>query len=138
MDTASQIGTRGSRRLIGEHIVTGQDILSGKVHDDSIAVCPSLHHNSSPERPNPYIPYRSLIPRRVENLLAAGRCFSSDAFANDALNLIPHCIAMGEAAGTAAALAIKNGISPRQIDHRALQARLIDQDVPLPGVKIFG
>jgi len=136
MDTASQIGTRGSRRLIGEHIVTEQDIRSGKIHDDSVAVCPSLYHNASPEHPNPYIPYRSLVPRSIENLLAAGRCFSSDMFANDALNLIPHCIAMGEAAGTAAALAVKNGVSPRHVDHRILQAQLIDQGVPLPGVKI--
>ena len=136
MDTASQIGTRGSRRLIGEYIVTAQDVLSGKNHQDAIAVCPRLHQNSSPEYPNPHIPYRSLLPKKIENLLTAGRCFSSDAVANDALNLIPHCIAMGEAAGTAAALAVKNGVRPRDVDTKALQVRLMDQGVPLLGVKI--
>jgi hypothetical protein len=73
MDTASQIGTRGSRRLRGEYVVTGQDLRSGKTHDDTIAVFPSI--SSSDTRGNIYIPYRSLIPEKTEGLLVAGRCF---------------------------------------------------------------
>ncbi len=134
IDTASQLGTRGSRRLIGEYVVAEKDLRSGIIPDDAIAVCPSLVGNVSADHPHRYIPYRSLVPQRLENLLVAGRCFSSDLIANDELNWIPHCVAMGQAAGTAAALAIKHKVSPRNIDYRALQDQLIDQAVPLPGV----
>jgi len=132
INVASQVGTRGSRRLVGEYVVTEKDIRSGAVHDDTIAACPPLNGNVSPEHPHMCIPYRSLLPQKVENLLVAGRCFSSDLVANDLLNIIPPCIAMGQAAGTAAALAIKEGISPRQINYRSLQRNLIGQNVILP------
>ena len=137
VDTASQIGTRGSRRLIGVHVVTGEDIRSGKPFEDTIAVFP--HHSrkiAAKGRPHIYIPYRSLVPCKMEGLLVAGRCFSSDQFANDAYNIIPHSIAMGQAAGTAAALAVRNGERPRDLDHAILQKCLLDQNVFLPGVAI--
>ncbi len=132
LDTASQTGTRGGRRLIGEYMVTMDDLDAGKKYDDTIAVIPRLGMMGKNQRV--YIPYRCLVPIKVEGLLVAGRSFSSDAAANDMVNLIPHCIAMGQAAGTAAAMAIKNNIGPRKVDHRALQERLLDQGVPLPGV----
>ena len=135
VDTASQVGTRGSRRLIGRHVVTGREVREGVIHRDSIAVIPPTRHNLSAEHPNAYIPYRSLVPRGVENLLVAGRCFSSDAAANDRLNLIPHCVAMGQAAGTAAAMAIKDGVSLADVDYAVLQDHLIDQNIPLPGIR---
>lgn len=136
MDTASQIGTRGSRRLVGEHVVTWQDVLSGAIHEDSIAVLPHLGQTVSKGFPHVYIPYRALLPRRIDNLLVAGRCFSSDVNANNSLNWIQQCIPTGQAAGTAAALAIKKGITPREVDHSALQASLLKQGVPLPGVVV--
>jgi len=68
----------------------------------------------------------------VENLLVAGRSFSSDLVANDVLNIIPYCVAMGEAAGVAAALSAKAGISPRGVDIRTLQRKLTKQNVILP------
>lgn len=132
LDTASQIGTRGSRRLLGEYVVTMQDLRSGAVYDDTIAAIPRFTENLSAKTPNRCIPYRSLVPRATENLLVAGRCFSSDVAANDVLNLIPFCIQMGEAAGTAAALSLKNRVSPRQVNYRALQQRLLDQGAWLP------
>ena len=135
MDTASQIGARGSRRLIGEYVVTWQDVLSGVVHDDSIAVLPHLGQTVSKGFPHVYIPYRALLPRRIENLLVAGRCFSSDIKANDSLNWIQQCIPIGQAAGTAAALAIKRGVTPREVAPQALQSSLSQQGVPLPGVE---
>jgi hypothetical protein len=131
INVASQIGTRGSRRLLGEYVVTERDIRSGIVYDDTIALCPPIDANVSSERPHMCIPYRSLLPRKVENLLVAGRCFSSDLVANDVLNIIPFCVAMGQAAGTAAAIAAKAGISPKAIDVRSLQRQLIDQNVVL-------
>ena len=132
MNVAPQIGTRGSRRLLGEYVVTEKDIRSGIVFSDTIGLCPPIDANVSPERPHMCIPYRSLLPREVENLLVAGRCFSSDLVANDVLNIIPYCIVMGQAAGTAAAIAAKAGLIPRNIDVRSLQLSLITQNVVLP------
>jgi FAD dependent oxidoreductase len=132
LDTASQIGTRGSRRLLGEYVVTAQDLRSGIVYDDTIVAIPRFGENLSVKTPNRCIPYRSLVPRTTENLLAAGRCFSSDVAANDALNLIPFCVQMGEAAGTAAALSLKDHVSPREVNYRTLQKRLLDQGAWLP------
>jgi hypothetical protein len=132
LDTASQIGIRSSRRLIGEHILTQNEIFSGVIFPDTIAICPDFRHNLSPDHPHWHIPYRSLIPRQVDNLLAAGRCFSSDLVANDLLAPIQFCIAMGQAAGTAAALAIKHNVSARDLDYKLLQKCLIEQNVPLP------
>jgi hypothetical protein len=129
LDTASQLGTRGSRRLLGEYIVTDKDVSEGKTHDDAIALFPSIQ---STERPLIQIPYRSLIPKNIDGLLVAGRCYSSDASANNLTNLIPHCVALGQAAGTAAALSIETGKAVRIIDRRVLQQRLIAQGVPLP------
>jgi hypothetical protein len=80
-----------------------------------------------------YIPYRSLLPKGVDNMLVACRAFSSDQTANNFFNLIPHCIAMGEAAGTAAALSLDQGVDVRSVDIKALQKQLMAQNVPLPG-----
>ncbi len=132
LDTASQTGTRGGRRLKGDYTVTSEDILSGKTFEDTIAVFAPV--GAGENRGRVQIPFRSLVPAKVEGLLVAGRSFSSDAPANDACNLIPHCVAMGEAAGTAAAMAVKQDISLRKVDHRKLQQQLLKQGVPLPGV----
>ena len=132
LDTASQLGTRGSRRLIGKHILTEEEMRTGTVYEDTIALFPPLTTNASPERPNRCIPYRSLLPRNVDGLLVAGRCFSSDLVANDIMNLIPPCVAMGEAAGTAAALSVKRGVAPKDVTHSDLRSLLISQGVPLP------
>ncbi|MCX7911982.1 MAG: FAD-dependent oxidoreductase, partial [Dehalococcoidales bacterium] len=141
MDTASQIGTRGGRRMIGAYVYNQDDLRRGVVHEDTIAVLPSTKGapDSGPpseQSPRAYIPYRSLLPRSVEGLLVACRAFSSDMITNDAFNWIPHCIAFGEAAGTAAALAVKGGIPPRKVDHRLLQRQLLSQGALLPGVKV--
>jgi len=132
IDTASQTGTRGSRRVIGEYMVTEKDINYGEIHEDTIAVCPQLRHAVSPEHPHVHIPYRALVPRKVENLLVAGRSFSSDDIVNNDYNLIPHCIIYGQAAGTAAALSIKSGVKVRNVDYGALKDSLVRQNVVLP------
>jgi hypothetical protein len=82
--------------------------------------------------PNICIPYRCLVPVKVDGLLVAGRSFSSDMAANNMLNLIPHCIAMGQAAGTAAALAVKSNTDVRKVNVDKLQETLSSQGVPLP------
>jgi hypothetical protein len=134
MDTAPQTGTRGSRRVIGEYEITWDDIKAGKKHEDTIAVIPS--HGAPEVNPVIHFPYRALVPKHIEGLLIAGRSFCSDIHTNDMINLIPHCIANGQASGTAAAIAVKQGISPRKVDYRLLQDTLMKQGVPLPGVKL--
>jgi FAD dependent oxidoreductase len=115
-------------------MVTSKDLLNNEPFEDTIAIFPDLdRHEVSLKHPLTFIPYRSLLPKGVENLLVACRAFSSDQEANNFFNLIPHCIAFGEAAGTAAVLSIKQGVTPRKVNFASLRQQLITQNVPLPG-----
>jgi len=136
-DSAPQIGTRGSRRLIGEHIMTQKDIENGVTYNDAVAIFAHGAPGVAGEKPavDVQLSYRCLVPKTMEGLLVAGRNFSSDPVANTRFNVIPPCIQMGQAAGTAAALAVKNKVSPRKVDNKALHKRLSAQGVPLPAVK---
>ena len=106
------------------------DIKQMRKHDDVISVVPAI--DLSVSKSATHIPYRSLVPEKVNNLLVAGRCFSSDVEANNWTNLIPHCITTGQAAGAAAALALGAGVQPRNVDIKALQRTLRSQGVYLP------
>jgi hypothetical protein len=132
LDTASQTGTRGSRRIIGEHMVTKDDWDAGRTYSDTIAVLPQLRRIVSETHPHMHIPYRALVPREIDNLLVAGRSFSSDDIVNNDYNLIPHCTIYGQAAGTAAALSIKAGVKVRNVNIDDLKENLIKQEVVLP------
>ncbi len=133
--TSPQLGTRASRRVIGEYFLTEKDLESNEPFNDTIAVFPDLDRGeASVKHPLTYIPYRALIPRNVDNLLVACRAFSSDPVVQEYFNLIPHCIAFGQAAGTAAALSIKDGVGLRAVAYRTLQGNLAEQGVPLPGL----
>jgi hypothetical protein len=122
------------RRIHGDYMVTSKDLISNEPFEDTIAIFPDLDRGgASLAHPNTFIPYRSLLPKGVENMLVACRAFSSDQEANNFFNLIPHCVALGKAAGTAAALSISQGVSVRNVDFPSLRQRLIDQNVPLPG-----
>jgi hypothetical protein len=134
-DSASQIGTRGSRRLHGKYLLTKEDAFSHRTFDDTVAVFPQgVPLGLTPEEmPRSVgLPYRCLVPKDTGGLLVAGRCFSSDATANTMFNVIPHCIAMGQAAGTAAAIAVKRGVSPGNVPYPELKERLLAQQVELP------
>jgi hypothetical protein len=134
MDTASQFGTRGSRRLIGEYTITKDDLFSPRVHEDTVVMFGRMARPG--EKPAVVcFPYRALVPKEVDGFLTAGRSFSSDPFANNMANLIPHCAATGQAAGTAAALAVKAGVEPRKVDYKALQKALKAQGFPMPSGK---
>jgi hypothetical protein len=129
-----QLGTRGARRVHGDYMVTSKDLLTNDPFEDTIAIFPDLDRGEkSLAYPNTFIPYRSLLPKGVENMLVGCRAFSSDQEANNFFNLIPHCVAMGEAAGTAAAISVKMGTTVRAVDFGELRKRLIAQSVPLPG-----
>jgi hypothetical protein len=129
-----QLGTRGARRVHGDYMVASRDLLSNEPFEDTIAIFPDLDRGEkSLAHPNTFIPYRALLPKGVENMLVACRAFSSDQEVNNFFNLIPHCVALGEAAGAAAALSISQGVSVRNVDFSSLRRRLISQNVPLPG-----
>lgn len=117
------IGVRESRRLIGQHVLNEEDIMKSRSFDDAIATgCwyLDLHPNKTtlgsandfqPEKvqPAPYdIPYRSLLPQKIENLLVAGRCHSATRGAHASTRVTVTAMAMGEAAGCAAVLALQS------------------------------
>lgn len=123
MDTAPQMGTRHSRRLVGAKRVTRADWTRGVRHEDEIGLCPA----PTPQHPTVSIPYGSLVPERLENLLAAGRNLSCDPASHTFLREIPVCWVMGQAAGVAAALAADGGLRVRDVDVREVQRRLLRQ-----------
>ncbi len=131
--TNPQLGTRGARRIVGEYLLADKDMNTSVPFEDTVAVFPDVDRaQDSIKYPVTYMPYRCLIPRKVNNLLVACRAFSSNANFNNFFNLIPHCIALGEAAGIAAAQAVSSGVDLRKINVRALQASLRKGGVILP------
>jgi len=130
IDIAPSIGVRETRRIIGEYVLTQQDLLSGKIFDDSIAYfgyeidihSPTDDGGENVMPANIYsIPYRSLIPKEIENLVVAGRCISATHEAAGAIRVMPACFATGQAAGTAAGLAAKKGIPISDISYNELR-----------------
>src|SRR5690606_13380420 len=131
LHTSTQIGVRETRRLVGEVTLTGDDVRSATAFDDSIAVgCwPIDVHPSEQEVgvhamfvPLPYgIPYRTLLPQNVGNLITAGRCISVDRDALGSTRVGATCAATGHAAGTAAAIAARDNIQPCDVDTAILR-----------------
>jgi len=127
IDTAAQIGVRETRRIEGEYTLTLDDLIAGRDFEDTIAYCAypiDIHDpkgagggiSNRGETANAYqIPYRCLVPLQVEQLLVAGRCVSATHEALGGIRVMPPSFAMGEAAGTAAALALREGVSPRRV-----------------------
>lgn len=137
MLTAPQLGTTGGRRIVGEYMLTEKDMNLDEPFDDTVAVFASNERGElSLKHPRMFIPYRSLVPRKVDRLLVACRAFSSEDCVNTAFNLIPHCICFGQAAGTAAALAVKDDVEPRKVNYGVLHDNLVKQGVILPSVKV--
>jgi len=112
---------------MGEYVLTKEDIMSGRSFDDTI-MC-----GSTETRPKVRyeVPYRCLIPRRVENLLVAGRCISCTHEALESVRVIPPCMAMGQAAGDAAALSIEKKVTPRSLNPKEVQKLLREQNAIL-------
>ncbi len=129
-DIAPQLGTRVSRRLDGEYLMTTADFAYAIQHEDVIAwhstICQV--NDCGPVE----IPYRAILPKNVENLLCPGRHLSADGIAIDWLDLIPQCVGTGQAAGVAAAVAVADGTTAHAVDIKKVQDILVDQDVPLP------
>ena len=129
-DIAPQLGTRCSKRLTGEYVMTANDFAFATKHDDTIAwhstICQI--NDCGPVE----IPYRAILAQKVDNLLAPGRHLSADNVAIDWLNLIPQCTGTGQAAGVAAAVAVADGTGAHNVDVKKVQDILVEQDVPLP------
>jgi hypothetical protein len=169
-------GVRDSRRIIGEYILTDEDVACARKFEDGVAKFPELfdtHHPTSPRlgfihhvhfkepkapavckpyecsrdmhpfvqtggyeaRTNPKeyceIPYRCLVPRKIDNLLVAGRCISAEFHAIAAMRVIATSMSTGQATGIAAALCLKQGIVPRTLDGKLVKKTMIEQGVPL-------
>lgn len=146
-------GKRESRRYIGEHVLTQNDVESEGRFDDLVAYggwTMDDHHPAGfryPDKPtifhpapSPYgISYRCLYSKNIENLMFAGRCASASHAAMSSTRVMGTASSMGMAVGTAAAVAIKHGVSPREVGQAhidELQQRLLRQDAYLPWVKV--
>jgi hypothetical protein len=131
----TQIGVRETRRMHGEYRLTREDVLTVRQFEDQIGLCGAPiedHHPGSdtewqylPDGKCVGIPFRTLIPQNIENLLVAGRCFSATHDAHASVRSMAQCIAMGQAAGTAAALCSSSGRTPRELDFQLLQKMLL-------------
>jgi hypothetical protein len=136
---AAQIGVRESRRVMGETVLTVDDVLEAVKFEDGIARSryPVDIHSPTGEGtviqhlpPGEFyeVPYRCLVPRNVDNLLIGARCISSTHEAHSSLRVMPVVAGIGEAAGIAAAWAAREGISPREVDGIRLKAAVLGQD----------
>lgn len=123
MQTASQIGVRATRLLEGVASIDKKGAVSGATFSDTVAV--SGHDGL--KLPEFQIPYGALLPKTVDNMIAAGRCISCAPDLIDRVRLIPVCIVTGHAAGVAAALAAKTGTRPRDVPANEIQKVLREQ-----------
>ena len=130
-DIAPQLGTRSARRLDGEYVMSPLDFACANTFDDVVAwhSIVGMYNTGAPVE----LPYRSILPKNVENLLCPGKHFAADEKAISCLYLIPQCIGMGQAAGVAAAVAIQEGTTTHNVNIKRVQKILCtEQDVPLP------
>ncbi len=133
LEIAPQVGIRETRRVRGQAVLRGEDVLGCASFDDTIGVnaWPLEQHVAGDvkwswpaehSRGFNQLPWRMLLPQRVNNLLVAGRCASMDSVAQSAARVSGGCFVMGEAAGLGAALALRAGCAVADIDVAALQA----------------
>ena len=132
-DSEPEVQLRETRRIIGDYVLTADDIYEGRIFEDTIALgCYYIDVHSSKDKQNASqltdraygIPYRTLLPQEVEGLLTAGRCISGTKEAAGSFRVMATCMAVGQAAGTAAALSVENGCDPRMMNVDQLRAVL--------------
>lgn len=155
MVSASYLGVRESRRIVGDYIMTAEDFLNRASFDDEIGrfSYPVDIHVSAPSQEafeafskqhaamrykdgESYgIPFRALIPRGISNVLTAGRCISADRQMLSSVRVMPACYITGQAAGIAALLAVKEDKLIREVDIKEIQRRLVSFGAFLPNFK---
>ena len=152
IDSATSLGVRETRRIRGEALLTEEDIAAGKSYEDTIA---RLHRRGEIGRETHSpdggegaagdvawrtlhwplvayeVPYGVLVPQRVDGLLVAGRTISQTHGADKYTRSMHCCMVLGQAAGTAAAIAVRQGVHPRNVDRRRVQEALLGQGVDL-------
>ena len=141
VDLGPTVGVRETRRLEALHRLTGEEVARATRFDDGIVACDNpvddvmrgqgaMSHDAAVAKGAYYtIPLRALIPRRIENLLFAGRLVCADPVAFASVRGMPQCIAMGQAAGTTVATALETSASVQQVDRRRVVDALIAQGV---------
>ena len=125
--TSTQVGVRATRNIVGEASPTMEEANTKKFTDTVAKPYRKRNWKFSELR----LPYGSLLPQKIENLIVAGRCISAEESAMGLLRLIPICFITGQAAGVAAALSFQFETTPRKLDVKVLQKRLIDQGMEL-------
>jgi hypothetical protein len=135
-ETPPLLGVRQTRFIEGEYKLTADDAISGRRFPDVIAIspCPIIHYYGYRrylEHEGYDIPYRCLLPLKVENLVVAGRCISSEQPPYESHRAMIPMMAVGQAAGVAAALAAKSALTPRLLDAHVVQATLRTQGAEL-------
>jgi len=134
-EIAPMLGVRESRRIMGDYLLTAEDLVAGRVFDDAVSMGGyhiDIHRPAGTwvdsHNVRAYtIPLRSLIARDVDGLMMAGKCISATHEAIASTRVIPICMGQGQAAGTAAALAVKRGVSARDVAISQLQETLVAQ-----------
>jgi glycine/D-amino acid oxidase-like deaminating enzyme len=145
ISSASQMGVRETRHFAGEYMLTEDDLQEARIFDDWVVTHSQFNfdiHNVDgagldangaqhhfKQRNGYTIPYRCLLPKEVEGLLLAGRCISGTHKAHSNFRVMPICASIGQAAGTAAALAARKSILPRELDAAEIQAVLGAQGI---------
>ena len=139
---AFDIGVRESRRITGDYTLTYDDVIEARRHDDDVALngyFVDIHDYDGgwfhmPKKGTQIkgygsygIPYRCLLPRDTDGLLVAGRCLSTTHEAHASARVMGTCMALGQAAGTAAALSQRENLTPRALDRKKLLATLEEQ-----------
>ena len=139
MEIAPMMGVRESRRIMGDYVLSADDVVNGKEKEDVVALGgyhidihrPAGTWVDSRNVQTYDVPFRSLIARDVDGLMMAGKCISATHEAIASTRVIPICMAQGQAVGTAAAIAVQQRKSPRDIDVKTLQNTLIEQGAEL-------
>ena len=139
---SNECGVRETKRVLGEYVITAEDYISGKHFDDAVcyAFYPIDLHIPPYDVKQQYfspehcatVPYRALIPKGASRILVAGRILSSDTDANSALRVQAPCMAMGQAAGCAAAIAARQGVCVSDVEYQALCRELTRQGAIVP------
>ncbi|WP_426445842.1 FAD-dependent oxidoreductase [Paenibacillus sp. S-38] len=139
VSTGEQVGIRETRRIVGDYMLVQDDFISMRSFPDDIArnaYFIDIHMATSkenmevrhlPRGRSHGVPYRSLLPQGLGNLWVAGRAASADRVVQGSLRVMPNCFAMGQAAGTAAALCAAGGLTSREVEILQLQRLLVAQ-----------
>lgn len=146
LDTGVQVGVRETRHIVGDYTMTGEDVLNSRAFEDGIACGTFAIDIHPPEGEQQVftgsgkavyeIPYRSLLPQGLNNVWAAGRCISATHHAFGSVRVMATSMGIGQGAGTAAALAAKEGLTTRQVDVKEVRRLLLEQGQYLLGAEV--